>query len=283
MAVPLVSAIIPTHNRAAMLSKAIRSVLQQSHANLEVIVVDDASNDTTTEVVKQINEPRVRYIRHERNRGGSASRNTGIQAAQGEYIAFLDDDDEWVADKIKEQITIIEGFDAVTCTSLPEHVEHKHLPLVTTIELNDLLEGKYTYGGTGILLAKTDILKEIQFDESLPRYQDWDLFIRLAQKHRIAFLNKPLLISSDGMHPRITNSVTRLPFAELERQYVMLEKHKALFGNKLFKRHMSEALLYGIRQRQNKLSMIVQIASRYGTLNVLRVLARRLWYTVINT
>jgi len=77
---PAVSVVIPTYNRAHLVGRAIRSVLNQTYQDFEIIVVDDGSTDNTEEVVKSFNDPRIRYIRHEENRGGSAARNTGIRA-----------------------------------------------------------------------------------------------------------------------------------------------------------------------------------------------------------
>ena len=112
-----VSVIIPTFKRPDTLDRAIKSVLNQTYPNVEVIVVDDNDPDTegrhlTEEKMTQFdNEPRVRYIKHERNKNGSAARNTGAKAANGEYVAFLDDDDEYLPRKIETQLEALEGRD----------------------------------------------------------------------------------------------------------------------------------------------------------------------------
>ena len=106
---PKVSVIIPTYNRAHLVGRAIRSVLNQTYQDFEIIVVDDGSTDNTEEVVKSFNDPRIRYIRHEKNRGGSAACNTGIRAARGEYIAFQDSDDEWLPEKLEKQMQVFEN------------------------------------------------------------------------------------------------------------------------------------------------------------------------------
>lgn len=273
METPLVSVIIPTHTRAALLTRAIRSVRQQTYPYLEIIIVDDASKDNTREVVESFSDPRIRYIRHDTNRGGSAARNTGIRAATGKFIAFLDDDDEWEPEKTEEQLEVLQDYDVVACTSdgigddLPKYNTKK------TVELEDLQRGPW--GGTGVLMAKANILKQTMFDEKLPRGQDWDLFIRIVLKHKIAYLNKPLLRYDSGSHPRITNSVPNIPIAELEQHFRVVHKHKQLFGTSWFRRQMCQGLLHGIKDRRDKVALLTYTARRYGIMNVVRALGCR--------
>jgi glycosyltransferase involved in cell wall biosynthesis len=272
MKVPLVSAIIPTHNRAALLQRAIRSVQEQTYSNLEIIVVDDASQDKTQDVVKSINDHRVRYLRHDVNKGGAVARNTGIRAATGGFIAFLDDDDEWKREKTEDQLRVLATYDVVMCRSdgdaSPKYSSKE------TVELEDL-QREGPFGGTGVLMAKADVLKQTMFDESLPRCQDWDLIIRIALKHKIAYLNKRLLRYDTGAHLRITNSVPNIPIAELEQYLRMYHKHKEFFGTTWFTRHMCNALLYGIRYRRDKIALLMYTARQYGLINVVRTLANR--------
>lgn len=107
---PTVSVIIPTYNRSKMLFRAIQSVLNQTYQDYEVIVVDDGSTDNTEKVIRDLQEKddRIRYVKHEKNKGGAAARNTGIREASVKYIAFLDSDDEWVPEKLQKQINLIE-------------------------------------------------------------------------------------------------------------------------------------------------------------------------------
>jgi len=106
---PTVSVIISTYNRAHLIGRAIQSVLNQTYQDFEVIVVDDGSTDNTEEIVKSFNDPRIRYIRHEKNKGAAAARNTGIKAARGKYIAFQDSDDEWLPEKLEKQMKVFEN------------------------------------------------------------------------------------------------------------------------------------------------------------------------------
>ena len=104
---PLISVVIPVYNRAELVSRAIDSVLGQSYQNLEIIAIDDHSPDNTEEIVRGIKDERIRYHRHACNQGGSAARNTGINLATGEYIAFLDSDDVWLPSKLELQLQTI--------------------------------------------------------------------------------------------------------------------------------------------------------------------------------
>ncbi len=100
---PTVSVVIPTYNRAHLVGRAIQSVLNQTYHDFEIIIVDDGSIDNTEDVVKSLNDPSIRYTRHDQNRGGSAARNTGIKMARGEYVAFQDSDDEYLPEKVESR------------------------------------------------------------------------------------------------------------------------------------------------------------------------------------
>jgi len=100
---PTISVIIPTYNRANFIDVAIKSVLNQSYQDFEIIIVDDGSTDNTEEIVKNFNDFRINYFFHKFNQGISAARNTGIKACQGKYIAFLDSDDEWLPEKLDKK------------------------------------------------------------------------------------------------------------------------------------------------------------------------------------
>src|SRR5262245_49648343 len=104
----LVSVVIPTHNRGECIGRAIASVVAQSYADLEVIVVDDGSADNTVRVVQAetLRDSRVRLLKHDRRRGAQAARNTGIYAARGEWIAFLDSDDEWLQESLASRLRL---------------------------------------------------------------------------------------------------------------------------------------------------------------------------------
>lgn len=109
---PLISVILTTYNRAAKLERALSSVLHQDYPALELVVVDDGSTDGTSSLMesRRAKSPQVKYVRHLQNRGNAAARNTGVDAASGRYIAFMDDDDEWIdPKKLAKQIRVLGG------------------------------------------------------------------------------------------------------------------------------------------------------------------------------
>lgn len=203
----MVSVVIPTYNRADSIARAIHSVIEQTHQNLEIIVVDDASQDDTSTVVNNIRDPRIRYYRHQTNQGGSAARNTGIKASEGKLIAFLDSDDIWLPDKLELQLQAI-----ADSASDPENVvSYTKFRLTTTAVLRPSilpLRGKqphetladYLWLGRGEMLASTLIVSRSLalanlWRSDLPKHQDLDFVLRLGQQGaEFIFVDRPLTI-----------------------------------------------------------------------------------------
>ena len=272
---PLVSVVIPTRNRKELLRRALNSVFAQTYSRLQIIIVDDASTDGTEAMVAALRDDRIHYLRHPTSRGGAAARNTGIRAATGAVIGFLDDDDEWESEKVFEQLKVLRDYPAVICASSISG-DLSRLKGKRIVDLADLRAGKFTAGGTGVLMLAAEVAKHTLFDESLPRYQDWDFFIRVGQKSQIAYLNKALVRYNQGSHLRITNSLIACPYGELEQQFLMLHKHRSFFGPAWFERHMSRALLYGVKHRQDKWRVLAKVIRSYGPINVGSALSIRL-------
>lgn len=220
---PLISVVIPTYNRQCTLGRAIYSVLNQTYKKIELIVVDDASTDKTDLLIKSINDPRLSYIKLEANRGANHARNIGIERASGEYIAFQDSDDEWLAQKLEKQIELIESSeikpDVVYCSYLKvKGRDASYLPKPDELHRKGSLSQKLLQGNfitTQSLLVKSDVFKEVGlFDEDMKRLQDWELLLRIANNYELSFLDKPLLITyfSEGS---ITSKPHLLPEAFL--------------------------------------------------------------------
>ena len=205
---PTVSVIIPTYNRAYLIDRAIQSVLNQSYQDFEMIIVDDGSTDDTKEVVTEFQEQdkRIRYIRHEKNKGGSAARNTGIKSAEGDYVAFLDDDDEWLPAKIEKQVVkfqdsldevgvIYSGFFYVSDKT--GKVISESVPTLRGNVYANLLSG-CILGSPTPLIRKTCFQKAGLYDDRLPSCQDWDMWIRLSKHYTFDFI--PDILAKHHVH-----------------------------------------------------------------------------------
>jgi glycosyltransferase involved in cell wall biosynthesis len=200
-----VSIIIPSYNSGKFLNKAIESVVSQSYRNLEIIIVNDGSIDDTEKIAKnwQEKDKRIRYIRHHKNRGLGAARNTGIKNSQGEYIAFLDADDVWLPQKIEIQLKKLNELNADLIFSNwyiwePENdTKIKAFDSDFIKDKKDLLKFfiKKNFGNPSTALLKKSSLNIVGlFDESLKSSEDYDLWLRFCQKGmKIAFVDQPLI------------------------------------------------------------------------------------------
>jgi glycosyltransferase involved in cell wall biosynthesis len=186
---PEVSIVIATRNRWTLLSThGLPSALGQEGVELEVIVVDDCSTDETAARLAELDDPRVRVVRHESRRGLAGAHNTGVAEAGGEWLAFLDDDDLWSPRKLRTQLDAAaqENVDWVYSAAVVVD-DHKRVlaadPFPDPSELPRLLlQGNFVPGGGSNVIARADVVRRVGgFDESLVRFSDWDLWIRLAE------------------------------------------------------------------------------------------------------
>jgi glycosyltransferase involved in cell wall biosynthesis len=192
-AAPRVSVVIPTHNRASVLPRAIASVVAQTFSDWECIIVDDASSDDTESVVAGYGDPRIKYLRLAVNQGQCAARNHGIRAASGEYVAFLDSDDEWLSGKLQAQLDVFAadttGKLGIVLCGLIKIAERDGSELTRRMpglaaeareQLLHLQENPPTY----TLMIKRTCFDHEWWDERLPHRTDWDLCVRLARQYR---------------------------------------------------------------------------------------------------
>jgi glycosyltransferase involved in cell wall biosynthesis len=200
MRAPLISVIIPTHNRVLLLEKAINSVLMQSERDFELIIVDDASTDETFELLNHFveNDTRIKVIKNIVALGGGGARNVGIFASKGKWVAFLDDDDEWFENKLSVQLEKVNlASSAVACSCNYEH----HYPfgvvrkfvIPENVSLNDLYYGNVLGGASMCLCSRNILLKMRGFDAKLKSGQDWDLWLRLRAEGEVVVCGKPLV------------------------------------------------------------------------------------------
>ena len=196
----LVSVIIPTYNRVDLLRRSVSSVLSQTHHHLDVMVVDDGSTEDVKEVMSEFDDPRLSYHRLDKNRGSAAARNWGISHSNGQYIAFLDSDDDWREAKIEAQLARLrlKGPDYKACYTKRERIDDVTGKTVGFSEYGqegDLLADTLyrTRVGLSSLIVVKDLLLEIKgFDERMRFAQDWELYLRLAPLTLFAYVDEPL-------------------------------------------------------------------------------------------
>ena len=191
--------VVPTRNRRELLVATLRSVLSQRDVDLQVIVVDEGSDDGTADAVRELDDRRVRLVHHDTAKGLPAARNAGLAVAIGEWIAFCDDDDLWAPDKLALQLDAARRAEAVwSCTGAAEIDPALHIvgwercpPTVGTDELRR--RNVVPAGGSGVL-ARTDVVRALGgFDEALRAAEDWDLWLRLAAVGNAAVVDLPLV------------------------------------------------------------------------------------------
>ncbi|MBB3351025.1 glycosyltransferase involved in cell wall biosynthesis [Rhizobium sp. BK049] len=242
---PLISVVIPTFNRGHLVLDSLSTVLNQTYRNIEVLVVDDHSTDNTIEVLKAVSDERVRVLPLPQNGGGSVARNRGIEAAKGEYIAFLDSDDGWVAEKLEVQLKHLMSVNdpsvlAYTNLILDDGVRPRPLINKPFGRSQNVLEYLFmnwseAYIQTSSWLMATDIARAVRFDETLRLHQDWDFLIRAEiMGFRFLAIEEPLTIwKIDVRKDRISLATDRL-----ERSMGWLakwENHIGARGVKAFK------------------------------------------------
>jgi glycosyltransferase involved in cell wall biosynthesis len=204
-----ISVIIPTYNRAHVLGRAIQSVLDQILPAMEIIVVDDGSGDDTEQLIAE-SYPQCRYIQQP-NRGVSAARNTGIEAATGDWLAFLDSDDEWLPGKLQAQKELLEQNPEIRICHTEEvwirngkrvnqmkkhaksggHIFQKCLPLCV-ISPSSVIIHRNLFDEVGT------------FDENLPACEDYDLWLRICATHPVAFVEQPQINKYGGHEDQLS-------------------------------------------------------------------------------
>lgn len=198
---PRVSVIIPTYNRSRSIESAIQSVLVQTYQDLEVIVVDDGSTDETRDLIFALmkEDQRIQYLKHDTNRGAQAARNTGIRAAQGDWIAFLDSDDRWLPYSLESRLAAAdrEGVQVVhsECYVIQEDGNLKLFgvpPLMGWIYHQVLAHPGPVF--PALLVTKEAIEKIGYLDERIRSWQEWDTTIRLAKHYSFGFVPEPTFV-----------------------------------------------------------------------------------------
>jgi glycosyltransferase involved in cell wall biosynthesis len=236
-----ISVIVPTYNRADLISETIESILNQTYKNFELIIVDDGSTDNTEEVIRKFKDSRIKYIKTDNWGGPARPRNIGIKKAKGEYIAFCDDDDIWLPEKLEKQIRVfqisnetamlytrfktIEG-DVISNKIFPENGKYKSGNIFKSIYLRNLI------ACSGVIV-KRSVLDQVGLfntDPNLIAIEDADLWLRISLKYIIKCTDDlPLLIY------RIqSQSISQGFIQRTKRSIILRKRYKKYAGNYLF-------------------------------------------------
>lgn len=252
-----VSVVIPTYNRAYIILEAVESVLTQTYRDFEIIIIDDGSTDNTPEIIRDIQDKKIRYIRHERNQGCSAAYNSGIAAASGDLIGFLDSDDIWKPDYLEQQVDFLKRHPEVgavfTDTEILTGSEHvpslialmrsfpRLLPADTEAR-ESVVTGRQMYlclleevpiKPSAVIVRRELFGRAGTFDENWPSGTDWELFLRFSRSTCFGYINRALVVQ------RRTPDATHQKFREQDKVFLL----KVFLREKTSLRNDREALL----------------------------------------
>ena len=249
---PKVSVIITTYNRAGLLPRAVNSVLAQTYDDYEVIIVDDCSTDDTQQVVAKFADSRIRHFRHEVNRGASGARNTGIANARGEYIAFLDDDDECAPNRLADQASkldcnpdvgmvygwIEEVNDELGISRVPKNIQNTHRGRDS---FDAALTGMTFTAAMPYPIIRSSVVRQVGgYDERAPTNGEDTIFCAaVAQICDVEYVPK-IIARVHFNHAYDRLSQTETP----EKFDLFLEAHTQKFGDELSRRPKVRAEFY---------------------------------------
>lgn len=278
----LVSVIIPTYKRADTLTRSIDSVLNQSYQNIEIIVVDD-NNPNSKERLETENamntysyNKAVKYIKHEFNKNGAAARNTGFKKSNGKYIMFLDDDDEFLPDKVKFQVECLQEKDESwgACYTRYIRMRNGKVFLRSTekregnLLVEELKRNLFVAAGSNLMIRRSVVEELNGFNESFKRNQDQEFLSRLLLKYKLAYAN----IEGAIIHLHDNMNANSVDFDELTKQY--LETFSDIISKLEKKDQMEIIRMINLQRLRKKLS---ESGKRIEALNMLRSKEVRLW------
>ncbi|MDB8711938.1 glycosyltransferase family 2 protein [Mediterraneibacter gnavus] len=290
----MISVVIPTYNRAKTIKDAVGSVLCQTYSDLEVIIVDDASTDETEDIIKEIPDSRIKYIKLENNSGACNARNMGALAARGEYVAFQDSDDQWNKNKLEKQYRFMRDnkldfcFCGMTRIMLEDPNKSYYYPNIDMDDQKSYFEQLLYLNrvGTQTIMCKRSCFEQVQFDTSLERFQDWDYALQIAKKFNMGYLRESLVDSYIQQ-----DSISKNAFANKKAWRALYDKYiddiqknpiihaKYLFriGNEIVLFDIKSARQYyekSLKMHQSKTTLIFYVLSVLKMKNIIKNLLR---------
>lgn len=260
----LVSVIMPTYKDKGGLRRAVNSVLSQTYQNIELFVVDDNSPESewrshTEKVMLEFSDnPKVHYLKHEVNKNGAAARNTGIKASHGEYIAFLDDDDWFLPEKIEKQVAYLEEHLEYACVYTFElHEDKEFITLPYEGNSSKPLLLLQTQMATSSLCFRTEAVKAINgFDETFRRHQDYEFLLRFfAADYKIGCLQAFLTCRGCNKGENIPTVEKQLElkayfFEKFQDVIESIDRDDKGFKSQLYAIHYGNVAWYALKQKR---------------------------------
>ena len=215
----MISVVIPTYNKEKSITRTVESILEQDYTDFEIIIVDDCSSDNTVQMIEKKYGERIKLIKLKKNFGANVARNKGVLEAKGDYIAFMDSDDVWNKSKLSHCMNFIRETDADVIFHGYRRIfpngKEEILPYYNLNMENNKLRAILWENcvATPTIFGKSEIFKRIPFDEEMPKFQDWELAIRLTGNCDLQFLNETLLtayVEDNGLTMNMENAITAL-------------------------------------------------------------------------
>jgi glycosyltransferase involved in cell wall biosynthesis len=270
---PLVSAVIPTRNRPDLVCRAVRSALHQTYPNMEVVVVIDGYDPVTAEHLSLINNPRIRVVELNTNVGGSEARNIGIREACGDLVALLDDDDEWLPEKINAQYAAYLEHGSVDCIVVCNYLRREERDTLVCVRAPRLHEdiSEYMFCTDRVFrssfihlpvidcyFAHKDIFLATPFCPDLPIHQDWDWLLRTMSNpdRKMVVVDKPLAIANltaDHRVSRSTNWTASLQWADASLN---------LFTSRSYSGFITDVCMRRIGEIRNRIPVFCHLLKR---------------------
>jgi len=278
-----VSIIMPTHNRAHLVRSAIESVLRQTYSNWELLIIDDASTDDTQTVIAPfLNDGRISLHTLSSNAGGAGARNFGISKAQGEFIAFLDDDDEWLGNKLEKQLKIFSCFQEiaiVSCNYFLKSGDKRDLSR-GYVSLDDLFFTN-RIGSFSFCITKGAFVRDLWIDTALKACQDWDLWIKILQKTGLlSYIHEDCLVrynDLDGQRLTKNRNDSLTAFLQfLRMNWEFMDERQRLYNLSVLTSRRNyiqdEDLFYKIRLSFKAIGYCRRSSYNYNVANILKYL-----------
>lgn len=256
----LVSVVIASYKGSNTVERALKSVLAQTYPNIEVIVVDDNGLGTKEQVLTERmvrGYPEVKYIAHQYNINGSAARNTGMREASGRYVALLDDDDEFLPNKIEKQFNMMQESGASVCYTgqkivFSSGIEREEIPQIQGFVFSQVIQRKVEAPTSVLMFERETALSIGGFDETFSRHQDWEFLDRMAYRYEIACVPEICVVRYI-----IDRNIAKDSKQYIARRVFYLEKQKDLIDtlskedrDEVYYYHYAEIMRNAVKSRE---------------------------------